>query len=60
VERTGKAAVEDLRKAATKLIGMMSYYLGFRRKSLDDVNKAIVHSRRRGTVHHELLLGGRA
>jgi hypothetical protein len=59
IESTGKAAVEDSRKATTKFIGM-SCCLGLRRKPLDVLNAAIVHSRRTGTVHHELLLGGRA
>jgi hypothetical protein len=45
VERTGKAAVEDSRQAITKLIGMMSCYLGLRRNPLDDGNAAIVHSK---------------
>jgi hypothetical protein len=60
VERTGKAAVEDLRKATTKLIRMMSCCLVLWQKLLDDINAAIFHSGRRGTVHHELLLGCRA
>jgi hypothetical protein len=60
VERTGKAAVEDSRKATAKLIGIIRDYLGLRRKPLRNVSAATVYSRRRGIVDHELLLGGRA
>lgn len=57
LERTGNAAVENSGKATTNSIRTISCSLGLRRKPLNDVNAAIVHSRRRGTVHYKLLLG---
>jgi hypothetical protein len=44
-------------EATTNSIKTMCCSLDLRQNPLNDVNAVIVHSRRNGTVHHELLLG---